>query len=289
MILQNEFLHIEISAMGAELMRIYDRKNETELLFNGDPAYWKRRAPILFPNVGKTYGNTMRINGAPYPTGQHGFARDMEFILESAGETNAVYLLRSGEATLPRYPFEFELRIEYRLNGPALEVIWSVHNPSGEEIAFTIGGHPAFCFASAEEKKEAYCVELPGCSAIRYRLLDPASGTALPDVREIALENGMLPLSDALFAHDALILDDMQVQEAWLCHADGRRRVGMICKGFPNFGIWSVQGAPFVCLEPWQGRCDDCGYDGELRNKPNVTRLAPGETFRKAHSVVLPD
>ena len=33
----------------------------------------------------------------------------------------------------------------------------------------------------------------------------------------------------------------------------------LICHGFPSFGIWSVPGSPFVCLEPWMGRCDDFG------------------------------
>ena len=49
--IRNEYLQVEISAMGAELMSVYDLKHKTELLWNGDAAYWKRRSPILFPNV----------------------------------------------------------------------------------------------------------------------------------------------------------------------------------------------------------------------------------------------
>ena len=51
MILTNEYLRVEIAALGAELMSIYDRSAGTELLWNGDATYWKRRSPILFPNV----------------------------------------------------------------------------------------------------------------------------------------------------------------------------------------------------------------------------------------------
>ena len=77
--LENQRLCVEISEMGAEITRIYDKKNDAELLWEGNPTYWKRRSPILFPNVGKTYRNTVLINGTQYPTAQHGFARDSKF------------------------------------------------------------------------------------------------------------------------------------------------------------------------------------------------------------------
>ena len=288
--IQNETLRVEISASGAELMSVYDRKRETELLWNGDPTYWKRRSPILFPNVGKTYKNVMRIGGKTYATCQHGFARDMDFILESSDETSACFLLVSSAETLERYPFPFELRIRYELHASSLDVIWLVTNSGAEKMAFTIGGHPAFCFAEPGETKEDYCLRFPGLSQLEYLLLDPASGTALPDAKRLLpLDGGILPLTDELFANDALILDDNQVEEVWLCHKDGTPRVGMKCPGFPNYGVWSVKGAAFVCLEPWAGRCDNCGFDSELSEKPNVNLLAPGETFEKRYAILLPE
>ena len=283
----NEYLQVEIAAMGAELMSIYDRKHETELLWNGDATYWKRRSPILFPNVGKTYGNVMRINGKSYPTSQHGFARDMEFTLESSDETSACFLLASNEETLKRYPFPFELRIRYELHGDDLDVIWLVTNTGTEKMAFTIGGHPAFCFANPGETKEDYSLYFPGINQLEYLPLDPASGTALPDAKKVLhLKDGMLPLTDELFANDALILDDSQVDQVWLCHADGTKRVGMACPGFPNYGVWSVKGAGFVCLEPWAGRCDNCGFDADISIKPNVNLLSPGKTFARKYTIM---
>lgn len=288
--IQNEYLLVEIAASGAELMSVYDRKRETELLWNGDPAYWKRRSPILFPNVGKTYSNIMRIGDKAYPTCQHGFARDMDFVLESSDAVSACYLLSSSEETLGRYPYPFELRIRYELKESSLLVSWLVTNPGVQEMAFTIGGHPAFCFANPGETKEDYCLRFPGLKQLEYLLLDPASGTALPDKKNILpLDGSILPLTDELFANDALILDDSQVEEVWLCHKDGTPRVGMKCPGFPNYGVWSVEGAPFVCLEPWAGRCDNCGFEDELAQKPNVNLLAPGKTFEKSYLIVLPE
>lgn len=288
--IQNEYLQVEIAAMGAELMSVYDRKRKSELLWNGDAAYWKRRSPILFPNVGKTYGNVMHINGKTYSTCQHGFARDMEFTLESSDKESACFLLVSNAETIERYPFPFELRIRYELKEKTLIVSWLVTNPGNEEMAFTIGGHPAFCFAAPGETKEDYCLHFPGLDRLEYVLLDPASGTALPDAKKVLpLKNSILPLTDELFANDALILDNGQVEEVWLCHSDGTPRAGMKCPGFPNYGVWSVKGASFVCLEPWAGRCDNCGFDAELSAKPNVNLLAPGKTFEKSYTIVIPE
>ena len=37
--------------MGAEVIRIYDKENQRDILWEGDPKYWKRHSPVLFPNV----------------------------------------------------------------------------------------------------------------------------------------------------------------------------------------------------------------------------------------------
>jgi len=280
---------VEIAAQGAELMSVYDKKNETELLFNGDPAYWKRRAPILFPNVGKTFGSAMKINGKSYPTSQHGFARDSLFTLEESSENRAVYLLKSSDATREKYPFDFELRIAYTLEETSLKVLWSVKNTSEKPMPFTIGGHPAFCFADPADSKEDYCLEFPNADSLEYILLDPASGTALPDRKyPLHLNEHYLPLSESLFAHDAMIFDNLQIDEVWLCDKNANRRVGMKCAGFPNYGIWSVKNAPFVCLEPWMGRADNVGFNSELAEKPNVNIVDPGCIFAKDHTILLP-
>ena len=67
-----------VSNHGAELQSI--RFEGREYLWQGDPAYWGRRAPILFPIVGKVAGDLLRVDGQSYPMKQHGFARDAEFV-----------------------------------------------------------------------------------------------------------------------------------------------------------------------------------------------------------------
>lgn len=286
--LENERLCVEITELGAEILRVYDKKYGREVVWEADPAYWKRHAPVLFPNVGKTYRNTVLINGIHYPTSQHGFARDSMFKCTNSTRDSASFLLVSNEETKEVYPFDFELFITYTLEGNRLQVKWEVRNPSDETMYFTIGGHPAFRFAEKDEVKSDYLLKFPGKSELKYILIDPAEAAADPEhVFTLPLEGECCPVTEEMFEKDALIFDGTQIEEVWLCHKDGTPYVGMECEGFPNFGIWSVKDAPFVCLEPWMGRCDDEGFEKDISEKPGINRVEGGERFEKAYTIIV--
>lgn len=273
---------------GAEVTRIYDKTEDNEILWEGNPVYWKRHSPVLFPNVGKTYKNRVLINGTQYPTSQHGFARDNVFTCIEAANEKASFMFRSSEETKEVYPFDFELHINYKLNKKELTVEWQVKNCGDETMYFTIGGHPAFRFAKPEETKADYVLKVPGKEKLEYVLIDISCGCAnVDEVHTLQLSEETYPLSDELFAKDALVVDNGQIEEAWLCHKDGTPYVGVRSAGFPNYGIWSVEGAPFVCLEPWMGRCDNVGFNAELSEKPNVNKVEAGEKFIKDYTIVV--
>ena len=286
--LENEFLCVEIAEMGAEVTRIYDKTEDNEILWEGNPVYWKRHSPVLFPNVGKTYKNRVLINGTQYPTSQHGFARDNVFTCIEAANEKASFMFRSSEETKEVYPFDFELHINYKLNKKELTVEWQVKNCGDETMYFTIGGHPAFRFAKPEETKADYVLKVPGKEKLEYVLIDINCGCAnVDEIHTLQLSEETYPLSDELFAKDALVVDNGQIEEAWLCHKDGTPYVGVRSAGFPNYGIWSVEGAPFVCLEPWMGRCDNVGFNAELSEKPNVNKVEAGEKVIKDYTIVV--
>ena len=286
--LENEFLCVEIAEMGAEVTRIYDNTEDNEILWEGNPVYWKRHSPVLFPNVGKTYKHRVLINGTQYPTSQHGFARDNVFTCIEAAKERASFMFRSSEETKEVYPFDFELHINYKLNKKELTVEWQVKNCGDETMYFTIGGHPAFRFAKPEETKADYVLKVPGKEKLEYVLIDISCGCAnVDEIHTLQLSEETYPLSDELFANDALVVDNGQIEEAWLCHKDGTPYVGVRSEGFPNYGIWSVEGAPFVCLEPWMGRCDNAGFNAELSEKPNVNKVEAGEKFIKDYTIVV--
>ncbi|MEJ8734226.1 aldose 1-epimerase family protein [Mediterraneibacter sp. ICN-202921] len=285
--LENERLCVEIAERGAEVVRIYDKKKEQDILWDGKPEFWKRHSPILFPNVGKTWNNKVLFDGNQYPSSQHGFARDNDFLCVRAEEKAAVWLLRSSEETKEVYPFEFELYIMYKLEKNRLYVKWEVKNHSGESMYFTIGGHPAFWCAKGMESRNDCYLKFPGKDRLEYIGVDLKTGTALPETkRSLELKDGYCKLSDELFELDTMIFDGGQIEEAWICHLDGTPFAGVECKDFPNFGIWSVKDSPFVCLEPWAGRCDNHGFEKDVSEKPGINRVEPGGSFQKEYAIV---
>ena len=136
--------------------------------------------------------------------------------------------------------------------------------------------------------KSDYLLKFPGKSELKYILIDPAEAAADPEhVFTLPLEGECCPVTEEMFEKDALIFDGTQIEEVWLCHKDGTPHVGMECEGFPNFGIWSVKDAPFVCLEPWMGRCDDAGFEKDISEKPGINRVEGGERFEKAYTIIV--
>ena len=142
--IENEELTVKVSPLGAELQSIYDKRMEKEVLWQGDKKYWGRRAPVLFPNVGRHSGDFYLWKGKRFDTKQHGFARDMEFTCVLEKDDELVFSLKDTEKTREYFPFAFELKIGYTLSGRALQVKWEVKNQGQETMYFTIGGHPAF-------------------------------------------------------------------------------------------------------------------------------------------------
>ena len=251
--IENSFLKISVSDHGAELTGIYDKVNDREVLWQADPAYWKRHAPVLFPNVGRNYKDIWRLNGKEYPSRQHGFARDSEFICTDITDTSLTFVMKSSEETLKVYPFAFALKITYTLKEHDLDVCWEVVNKDSETMYFTIGGHPAFRVPVREgESQSDYRLAFEEQDALTYLLIDTSVGTVIADEpHTLPLENGTCAIDPHMFDKDALVFDNGQIQKAGILFPDGSPYLTLTSEGFPNFGIWSVPGAPFVCLEPW--------------------------------------
>ena len=95
--IHNEFLTLTVDTLGAEAVSLKNVAGE-ELLWQADPAVWKRHAPILFPWTGKLPGGTFTHGGKTYKGGQHGFARDLEHTLLRAEGDTIELELRSDDA-----------------------------------------------------------------------------------------------------------------------------------------------------------------------------------------------
>jgi galactose mutarotase-like enzyme len=285
--LENDRISIAVDSHGGELRSLVKKDTGTEYLWQADPKYWGRSAPVLFPFVGSVNGGEFRTKGCTYPMGQHGFARDMEFELEERTEDSLWFALRSDEKTLEKYPYAFVLKLGYRLLTNGVQVLWQVENPGREELPFSIGGHPAFHCPIREGIKQTDCgllFDVDG-TLVSTRL---QGGLASDEQDLYELQSGFLPVTEHLFDRDALIIEGQHVKKVSLCD-ENKNPYLTVEMDAPLFGIWSPTGknAPFICIEPWYGRCDPVGFTGELRDRKWGNLLAPGEVWKAAFTVTV--
>lgn len=286
--LQNENISIKIDSHGAELKSLKRCTDNQEYMWKGDPAFWGRTSPVLFPFVGGVHQKQYRVEGRVYPMNQHGFARDMEFELLSRSESEIWFQLSSSEETLQKYPYAFVLKLGYKLKKNSVEVCWQVENPSGEKMYFAIGGHPAFnCPLKEGTKQTDYVLRFDEQNRVVSTQLSK-EGMATDTKVTYELQDGILPITEHLFDDDALVIENHQAQVVSLCLEDGTPYLTVRMEA-PLFGIWSPpkKNAPFVCLEPWYGRCDREGYTGELKDREWENELEGGGIWTASYFIEI--
>lgn len=286
--LSNKQLTLRIEEAGAELSSIVANASGKEYLWQADPAFWKRRSPVLFPIVGAVWEDTYRYKGQAYTLSQHGFARDRMFspVTDTASEIR--FRLTSDEETLRIYPFPFELEIGYRLEENRIEVIWSVKNTGTEPMFFQIGAHPAFNYPDFQaDRPERGYFAFDRTEGLSYVLIGE-KGCIAPQSYPLELENGRLPIDIHTFDKDALIFENGQLRKVTLCDL---RRQPYLSLHFtaPVVGLWSppIKNAPFVCIEPWYGRCDRMEYAGTFEKKDWMQSLEPGQGFEASYTIEI--
>lgn len=284
--IKNDRLTLTVSEHGAEMVSIKDNGGE-EYLWDGDPAYWNRHSPILFPLVCGLWNDTYRIDGHEYKLSRHGFARDTDFKLIARGDEQVIYALHESPETLQVYPFRFNLAISYRLEGNKIHVVWHVENTDDKTIYFQIGGHPAFLVPGCK-KGEPLHGTLRLDNASPQRLYGNVNGCLAKGYHKVETDGGLFHFTEDSFADDAIIFDHSQIKHVELLDEGGRPHVTLDFKT-PALGIWSPAGkhAPFVCIEPWYGIHDWAGYDGDFRNKYLMNQLLPGSSFMSEYTVTI--
>ncbi len=281
----NDKLTIQVDSMGAELKSLKKTDTGEEFMWEGNPLYWKRTSPILFPLVGSLKGGAFLHNGRQYPMGQHGFARDMEFKLKSQTNREIWFALTSTEETLAKYPYEFLLEIGYELIENTLVVKWKVENPSDQTMHFSIGGHPAFrCPITDGAKQADYRIRLDR----KESFLSGGVQNGLMSGKKIEcpLEDGCMWITKNLFDIDTFVIEDDQVHQVSLVKPDGTAYVTVDFDA-PIVGIWSPPGkeAPFICIEPWYGRCDAIDFEGTWEERAWGQRLEARDVFEASYRV----
>jgi galactose mutarotase-like enzyme len=275
--LENDFLKISVDTHGAELSSIFNKKAGKEMLWHGDPQFWGRKSPVLFPVVGKYKNGKTTYNGKEYALGQHGFARDSEFALVEQNDSKLVFALESNEDSLTKYPFKFRLICSFELKNDTIIVGWKVENTDDRTIYFSIGAHPAFY---CEKSKTVLSMNAEN---LKYSLVN-SDGLYTPEKYDV---ESSFVLHDNIFDKDALIIENSGVTEVTL--ADMDKKYLTMKFSAPLFGIWSPtkKNAPFVCIEPWYGRCDSADFDGDITEREWGNSLSVGENWYKEYEIVI--
>lgn len=286
--LSNENISIGIDSHGAELKSLKKLSSRTEYMWKGDPAFWGRTSPVLFPFVGGVNHKEYRTKGKTYSMSQHGFARDMEFTLLLRSQDEIWFELCEDEETLKKYPYTFRLKLGYKLLADGVEVMWQVENPGTEVLPFSIGGHPAFNCPIEEGKKQTdYVLSFDQKDrVVSTRLSSEGLATDQKDTYE--LQEGILLITETLFDRDALVIEQDQAKRVSLCDKEGKSYLTVTMEA-PLFGIWSPpkKNAPFICIEPWYGRCDKEGFSGELAQREWSNQVGPGETWKAFYQITV--
>lgn len=286
-ILKNEQLQIAISEHGAELQSIQDADGN-EYLWQGDPKYWGRRSPILFPIVCGLWDDCYRLDGYEYKMQRHGFARDMDFQLIAKTDRKVTFALEDTPDTHRCYPYHFMLSITYRLDGNRIHVIWHVHNTERNEIHFQIGGHPAFMIPGMKEGDEVKgTIRFDNTDKIE-RLIGNMNGCIIPGRFDVGSMDGIWHFNEDSFKEDCVIIDKSQVKQVSLLD-ENQKPVVTVDMKTPCVGIWAPYGkhAPFVCIEPWYGIHDKVEYRGDFRQKYLMNHLQPGASFLSEYTITI--
>jgi galactose mutarotase-like enzyme len=288
-IIQTKSLKVEVAVKGAELQSI-EGPDGLEYLWQGDPAFWPRRSPILFPIIGALPGGTYAYGGRTYKLGNHGFAKERDFKLASASYDALRFELSSDEASLEAYPFKFKLTVSYTIRGGGLEVGYEVANADSKRMSFSIGAHPAFRAPLLDgEGRDDYDLIFERPESVERWFLN--SDNVATGEREPFLDDASsLPVANDLFERGAIVLKDHASRRVRLEGRSSKRFVELSFPDFPQLGIWAPRAnaagiAPFVCIEPWFGVMPLAGSTQDLERKEAVLSLAPGGVFKAAYVI----
>jgi galactose mutarotase-like enzyme len=280
--IQNQNLSAAIHPNGAELKSLKNLQTGFEYIWQADPTYWNRSAPILFPIVGEVKNGVFTVDGSQYAIGRHGFARDSVFTVNRQTETEAVFTLESNAETLKIYPFEFSFSVGFKLEGNKLVTTFTVNNTGPKTLNFSVGAHPAFNLPTGNI--EDYYIEFEKPETLSRHLL---KDNLFSGETELVINNSnTLPLTTAFFDKDAVVFKNMASTKMSLKSKTGDYNLTMDFEGFPYFGIWTKPNChQFLCLEPWCGLADNANFNGEFSEKEAIVSLSPNAVFERHFTI----
>ncbi len=283
-------LTARIDTFGAELSGL--ALDGREYLWQADPTWWGRHAPVLFPIVGNIRDGRAESARGPVSLGRHGLARNFEHrIVENTGDAVTLELTDSPESRAS-FPYAFRLNMTYALTGPAtLTQTFRVENTGDAALPFSVGGHPAFNVPAPGADGEAFeDYELRFSRAWTYEspMLVDGGLFSYADMNPLLDDSATLPLTHRVFDVDTLMFEDVPDSTVELVGRRSGHGVRVDFPGFRYLGVWSAANdAPFVAVEPWTGHATLDTEDDVFEHKRDITLLEPGCVDERSFSITL--
>jgi galactose mutarotase-like enzyme len=278
--ISNSILTAKIKHTGAELCSLKDQTDK-EYIWSGNPEFWGKHSPVLFPIVGTLKNNSYQNDNVQYQLSRHGFAREMEFELIDKQENSATFSLVSSVETKEKYPFDFDLHLIYTLENKSLKIEYKVFNKGESKMPFSIGAHPAFDLPGDFEN---YSLAFEKEETLSYYLLE--EGLISNTTNELTLDKNELHLNYKLFENDALVFKKIASKSITILEKS-KPFLKVSYSDFPDLGIWTPPNAPFICIEPWYGYSDTVDKFGNLMNKEGIQILDAKATFHSLFSIII--
>lgn len=279
--IENEHLICTIESVGAELRSMLNKHSGKEYIWPMKPEIWGSSAPVLFPAIGSIREGHWEYQGKSYPMTKHGIIRNnTQLQYEQISQNACSFSLGSSPANQMLYPFDFNFKVDYILEGRSLKMLYTIQNLGKEKMPFSCGGHTAYsCPLDANTSLEDYRIEIPGREEISADTL-AASGLLGYRKRKYSLSNGALSLSADLFKEDALVFADIDFDHVILHGPKAEDRIEVWFKAYPHLALWAKPGADYVCIEPWLGLPDREDTSTALLEKDSFQHLEAGQQFQ---------
>ena len=276
--IQNKELTVSISTVGAELQSIVDQQG-VERFWHGDPAVWSGRAPILFPVAGGFKDDMYELDGKQYPMPKHGFVRKLPWRVETAGEQSVTLLMDDKHEG---FPFAYELRATFTLEGNALTVAYTVANRDSATFWYSVGSHEAYATPEGIGHYELVFDEE------ETFLHSPLQGNLITHEPVVIAENTrVLPLTYDYFAVDALVFRTLKSRGVTLRSPLHKREIRVDYPKHSVLMLWTKPGAGYLCIEPWCNAPDFVDADRRIDHKPGFIKLEAGQTETRTHTITV--
>ena len=290
--ISNDILEVNISTLGAEMISV--KKSGKDIMWCGDEKFFKVYSPILFPYCSSLKDNTAIFEGKTYKNlPKHGFAMGMEFSVVSQEKSSVCMLLSDSEYTKNIYPYSFNLKVLFKLNGEKLGVYYIVENKGNNPMPFNVGSHETY---AVDGSIENYFLEFSNdydfieSTCIKDKLLDS-------EKFKVKLQSNLLPLEYKYFhttenfekdtlKNGSLIFENIKSKRVSLIkNQTGEVKASVYFNDFNHLVIWTMANAPFIAIEAWSGLPDMYNSKGKIEDKKSIEFIKSGESKMFYHSI----